>query len=290
MRRITKLAAAALCAIALAPLTARAQVANIPPPPMGAPSAWSFNVTPYLWLPTVTTDLTAVGPRGGTVSITTSADIGDILNHINIGVMGAAAARYDRFSVLTDILYLNVSLTTSSSHLGTFNPGPGPINIPRSRQLDTGTRLGTTIWSLAGAYTLWQGDWGNIDFVGGLRLFGIDSKTNVDLSFNIYLPNRTIGLGRTGTASINQTYIDGVEGVMGRINIPDSKFYLPFYLDAGSGEIPFTWEGYGGVAYQITKWADASAGYRYLRFENDSDTGVRSISIGGAIIALNCYF
>jgi len=290
MHRMIKLAAAALCAIAMVPLSARAQVANIPPPPAGSPQGWIFNVTPYLWLPTITADLGANTPRGGTVDTTVSADIGAILNHINFGMMGGAEARYDRFTVMTDLLYLNESLTTSNTHLSSFNPGPGPIDIPRSLQLNTGTRLGSLIWSLAGGYTLVDGDWGNLDVVGGMRLLNIDSKTNYDLEFNIYLPNRAIGLGRTGSLDVNDTYAEGVGGVTGRINIPNSKFFIPFYLDAGGGAIPFTWQGYGALAYSITNWGDISAGYRYLRFESGNDTGVRSLSLGGAIIAFNWRF
>jgi hypothetical protein len=289
MQRMIKLAAA-MCAIAMAPLCARAQVASLPPAPAGGTPGWSFNVTPYIWLPTLNADLTAQGPRGGTVDTSVSADIGQILDHINFGIMGGAEARYDRFSVMTDLLYLNVSLTTSNTHLSSFNPGPGPIDIPRSLQLNTGTRLGTTIWSLAGAYTLLEGDWGNIDAIGGLRLAAVNSTTDYGLRFAILLPNRTIGLSRTGNLDVDKTYVDGIGGVTGRINIPNSKFYLPFYLDAGGGEIPFTWQGYAGVAYKIAKWGDVSAGYRYLRFENDSSTGLRSLSLGGAILALNCFF
>jgi hypothetical protein len=78
--------------------------------------------------------------------------------------------------------------------------------------------------------------------------------------------------------------------VTGRFNIPNSSFYLPFYLDAGGGGLPFTWQAYGGIAYSAATWADVSAGYRYLNFQNGGSSGVRSLSLGGVIVAANFRF
>jgi hypothetical protein len=281
--------AAALSAAAAAS-SAHAQIASSPPPPPGSMPGWSFTLTPYVWLPTISTTLQANTPRGATVSTTISASVGDYISHINFGALVGGVARYDRFSVMTDLLYLNASLTTSASHLSTVNLGPGPINIPRSLQLDTGTRLGTTIWSLAGGYTLLQGRWGNLDAVAGLRMLAVNSTTNHTLSADILAPNRTIALTRGGSLDVAKSYFNGVGGVTGRINIPNSKFYLPFYLDAGGGDVPFTWEAYGAVAYSVARWADLSVGYRYLSFESDASNGVRKLSLGGVALAGNFRF
>ena len=86
-----------------------------------------------------------------------------------------------------------------------------------------------------------------------------------------------------------ETYFNAIGGITGRINIPNSKFYLPFYLDAGGGAIPFTWQAYGGIAYSTASWADVSAGYRYLNFQSDN-SDVRRLSLGGPVIALGGSF
>ena len=71
----------------------------------------------------------------------------------------------------------------------------------------------------------------------------------------------------------------------GRINIPNSSFYLPFYLDAGGGAVPFTWQVYAGVAYKTVTWLDVSVGYRYLAFDGGSKTkGVEKLNLGGGIL------
>src|ERR1700761_5090942 len=42
-----------------------------------------------------------------------------------------------------------------------------------------------------------------------------------------------------------------------QINIPNSRFYVPFYFDAGGGDLKLTWQGYAGIGYQ-TSFADLS--------------------------------
>lgn len=289
MRRGLGLAAAALCTVTVASLPARAQIASSPPP-QGPSSGWSFAVTPYIWLPTLSADLRTNGPRGGTVSTTVSAGVGDYLSDINFALMLNAIARHDRFSVMTDLIYMNASLTSGVSHLSSVNPGSGPIDIPRSLQLSTGSRLTATVWSLAGGYTLLRGDWGNLDAVVGMRMLAVGGTTNYQLTSDIAGPNRTIALSRSGSLDTGKTYFNAIGGITGRINIPKTGFYLPFYLDAGGGGVPLTWEAYGGVAYRAARWADISIGYRYLTFRGNSSTGVHSLSLSGVILAANFRF
>ena len=145
----------------LAP-AARAQVASTPPVP-GSAAGWTFSITPYAWLPTVSTTYSYTGPRGVfSVTNTINAGIGDYISELNFGLMLGGEARYDRFTIMTDLVYANASITTKNSHLSSVNLGLAPIDIPRDLQVSTGTRLATTIWSVAGGYTLLEGDWGTL--------------------------------------------------------------------------------------------------------------------------------
>ncbi len=42
------------------------------------------------------------------VSTDTSIGFGQLLSHLNFGMMVAGDARYDRFSILTDFMYMNL--------------------------------------------------------------------------------------------------------------------------------------------------------------------------------------
>lgn len=274
----------------LSAVSARAQVISSPPPSAGTPAGWSFTVAPYIWLPSISASLRANGQRGGTVDSTIRAGVGDYISDLNFALMLGGAARYGRFSVLTDLVYVNASLTSDVSHLSSVNLGPGPIDIPRDQQIASGTRMAATVWSLAGGYTLLEGRWGNLDAVAGLRMLNLGSTSNYQLTANIQGPNNTVALSRSGSLTISANYVDAIGGVTGRINIPNSRFYVPFYVDAGSGALPFTWQVYGGLAYKAAAWADISIGYRYLAFQNGGSSGVRNLSLGGATIAANLRF
>jgi opacity protein-like surface antigen len=225
------------------------------------------------------------------VTSTTSAGIGDYISELNFGLMVGAEARYNRFTLMTDLVYANASVTTSNNHFSSVNLSSGPVNIARDEQLSTGSRLAMTIWSLEGGYTVFQGDWGNLDAVAGMRMLFINGTSNYTLAADILGPNRTIALSRDGSLNLGDAYAEGVGGVAGRINIPNSKFFLPFYLDAGGGSVPFTWQAYAGTAYRATSWLDISLGYRYLDFNGGSKTsGVDNYSLRGVMLVGNIRF
>jgi hypothetical protein len=104
-RSTQAVAAVIMAALTVTTITSsHAQIASAPP--TTPPSGWSFAVTPYAWLPTISSTFDATAPRGRTVSTSIDAGIGDYLSDINFAAMIGAAARYDRFSVMTDFVYL----------------------------------------------------------------------------------------------------------------------------------------------------------------------------------------
>jgi hypothetical protein len=284
-----QLVALAAVFVVLAAGSTRAQVTSTQPQTGGGSQGWTFNVTPYAWLPTLRSNLNYTTPGGNTLSQNISAGIGDYISDINFAAMVGGEARYGRFSVLTDVVYTNLSLTSSNTHLGAVNLGPGPIFIPRETTLITGTRAQMTIWNLAGGYTVLQGEWGNLDVLAGLRLLGISSRLNYTLASDITLPNQTLVLSRTGSPGLSTGFWNAIGGIRGRINIPNSRFYVPFYFDAGGGGLKLTWQAYAGIGYQ-TSFADLSLGYRYLAFEGNGNRAVKDLSLGGVILAASFHF
>ena len=71
-------------------------------------------MTPYIWLPTIDTTLKYPVLGGGTATTTVSAGPGDYIPKLHFAVALAGEVRYDRFSLLTDILYLNVGTSTAN--------------------------------------------------------------------------------------------------------------------------------------------------------------------------------
>ncbi|HEX3349196.1 MAG TPA: hypothetical protein VHS58_13950 [Acetobacteraceae bacterium] len=289
---------------ALAPLTApRAQTASVPAPapaPVAVPASTvaveppplTVNLYPYLWLPTIRTTVNYPIRGGGTATTTLRTTPGDYIPKLNFGAMLAGDVEYQRFSLLSDIMYLNVGAT--GERVRTFNLGLVPTDASKFVQATQGTRLGTTIWTLAGGYKVAEGDWGAVEAFAGVRLVSLDDKTNLSLGVGLSRPDGSVVFGRSAGLTVNKTIADGIGGVRGRVFVGSvdafggGRFFVPFYLDAGEGA-NFTWQGFTGLGYQ-TKTFGVSVGYRYLSFRGGGDATIPKLNLGGPIITGNFTF
>lgn len=272
-------------------INAKAQVPAAQPQSMdrGSVGGWSFSLTPYVWLPTVDSTINYKIPGGSTATASVSAGIGDYISNINFAAAAAAVARYQRFSILTDVFYSNLSFTSNQEHLDYITGPFGRVTIGRELQTHVGARLATTIWTLAGGYTLAEGAWGNLDALMGLRLLAIGTTTNFSLTSSIFFPNGTLALSRTGGFTASPDYWDAIGGIHGRFNIPNTRLFVPYYFDIGTGGVPLTWQTFAGLGYQGSWWS-VSAGYRYLDFRNRSSAAGKNLSFGGFIMLASFRF
>src|SRR5262245_49062112 len=87
----------------LAMLIGTANAAELTPPPVEP--EWEFTVVPYVWA----AGLDGTVGEFGLPPVDVDLSFSDILDHFDIGLMGAAEARYDRFSVATDLLWIKLS-------------------------------------------------------------------------------------------------------------------------------------------------------------------------------------
>jgi hypothetical protein len=255
------------------------------------PSGWTFNIAPYLWLPTIRTTLNYNLPPAldGRLPTDVSVGPGEIVSHMNFATAVAADARYGPFSLLTDFMYLNLSAT--SSHFKSIDfVGLPSQPISRSVQFSTGTSLNSKLWTLAGGYTLLQGDWGNLDVIAGFRYFAVNTTTNFSLGLTVTGPRGNgATFGGIGGISSSDSIWNGIGGFRGRIRINNTGLFIPYYFDIGAGGSKLTWQIASGLGYQ-TGWAGVSVTYRYLSFEQDSSTVVQHLSMGGPMIMVNFTF
>jgi len=256
-------------------------------------AGWVFNVAPYLWFPTVNTNLNYNLPAnlGGRLPTNVSVGPGDLYSHIDFGAMFAAEARNGPFSVLTDFVYARFSAGASNSHIKSVDFfGLSPIPISRSLQTSTGTTLGMTIWTLAGGYTVLQGDWGNLDVIGGFRLLAVNATTNYSLALTLTGPRGNgATFGGIGGVSTGKDVWNGIGGIRGRIRIPDSQLFVPYYFDIGGGGSQPTWQISSGLGYQF-RWGALSATYRYLVFAQGGNSTVQRVTLRGPILMASFTF
>jgi hypothetical protein len=255
----------------------------------GDAQGWSFSVTPYLWLPSVSGDLRFDNPLPG--SGATSADVAvdaeDILSALNFALMLSAEARYGRVFAMTDFIYLNTGSDSSRITAVDFTQA-GRDRV--SAVVDSGSdaSLSGAVWTLAGGATALQGSWGNLDVFGGFRLFAMSARVDVNLAADVSGPGPGQTFSRVGRLKSEDTLFDGIVGVRGRINL-GSGFHIPYALDIGAGSSRLTWQAAGGVAYQ-TGWAGVTLGYRHLYYDTGSDGLLQSFAFSGPYLAVSFAF
>jgi hypothetical protein len=256
-------------------------------------SGLSIQLTPYIWLSTVDTTAKYPVPGGGTATTTVSMGPGELISKLNFAAMLAGEMRYDRFSLLSDIMYLNAS--ASSSQIESFDFGSTHIPVDRVVSESVGTRIESTVWTLAGGYTLAEGTWGNLDFIAGFRMLAANQTTNFGLSAPISRPDGSIALGRAGTLSGGRTIWNGIGGARGRVYLGDAdwfgggRIFVPFYFDIGAGGSNLTWQIFSGLGYQAGQ-VGVSIGYRYLSFQQGSNSVIQKLALGGPIILASFKF
>jgi hypothetical protein len=255
------------------------------------PSTWTFNVAPYLWLPSINATMNYNLPPaiGGRAPTDISVSPGDYLPHLKFATMVAADAQYERFSVLTDFIYMEER--SSDSHVKSLDFFGLPSHpISRSLNFGTSSSLQATIWTLAGGYTVWQGEWGNFDVLAGFRYVHLNAHTDFNLGLTVVGPRGNgATFGGAGSFSGSDTVWNGIAGFRGRVHLSDTGLFVPYYFDIGSGGSKLTWQIASGLGYQ-KGWAGVSAVYRYLSFEQGDSALVRHLTLGGPMLTVNFTF
>ncbi len=167
--------------------------------------------------------------------------------------MGAFGARKGKWSLLADVIYLDVKADETVS------------GIPAS--LD----MRSLILTPAVGYTQVEAERGNLDLCVGARFLYLDT----DLSLGPFREDKS-GDGW-----------DGIVGIRGKLNLSD-KWYLPYGLDIGTGNADITWQGNLGIGYRF-KWFDVNAGYRYMARDFGGDV-IEALDISGPYASIKFFF
>lgn len=237
----------ALCAGILSLGTVQAEESS-------ADNGWQFAVAAYLWGADI----------GGSTGSDADIDVSfsDIFDNLNAGFMGTFEARKDKWLVLSDLVYLNVTADNKTNVSIPVDPGLGPGPVPIDITAKTEIDLQGTVFQLAGGYNLLSEGPLKLDLLAGARYLNLDNDITVDLS--------AIGGSRKTKFSESGNVWDGIVGVKGNYNL-NPRWSLPYYADIGTGQSDFTWQAVAGVAYHAAKRVDVAFVYRHLEWDIGED-------------------
>jgi hypothetical protein len=246
---------------------------------------WKFSITPYFWFPNINGTLKYNIPPGAGGSPSVELGPNDWLEALKFAMMISGDVRKDRWSVFTDIIYLDFSSGKSAVKSVDF----GGSAVSSSLNVSTNSTLRGLIWTLGAGYAVLPDRPVTLDVFGGLRYAGLHASTDWQLAADITGPGGGQTFPRAGSISENMDLWDGIIGVKGRFSIGSSNWSIPYYLDVGTGSSTFTWQGLLGVAYSF-KWGDVMLAYRNLYYDQSGDKLIQDMRFDGFALGVTFRF
>lgn len=245
-------------------------------PAANAQDRWTFAVTPYLWLPNVNGTLKYSVPPGGNGAPEVVVGPNDYLQNLQAVLMLAGEARKGRWSVVSDVIYLDFGSEESSVRAVNF----GGASVGTSLNANTRSSLDGLQWMLAGGYTVVQTPSVTLDVLAGFRYLGIEANTQWQLTGTVSGPGGAQTFPASGRISKRTDLWDAIVGVRGRMRLGEGRWFVPYHLDVGAGSSSITWQGLLGIAYAF-EWGDATLGYRHLYYDQSGDKFVQNFRFSG---------
>jgi hypothetical protein len=247
--------------------------------PAAATAGWQFALTPYLWLPNVDGTLRFSIPPGAAGSPQVQVGPNDYLKNLDMALMLSGEARKGAWAVITDVIYLDFS--NESAEVKTVSGPGGVVQAPINANSQTG--LKGLVWNLAASYTVSRSDTARFEVLGGFRYLGLETKLDWQLAGPLGL------FPQSGSFSQKEELWDAIIGVRGKVRFGGGNWFVPYYLDAGTGSSQLTWQGVAGIGYSW-KWGDALLAYRHLSYEQKGDKLVQDLQFSGPALGVTFRF
>jgi hypothetical protein len=266
-------AVAFVAAGALLPTVADAQSA----PTGWTAEKWMFTATIYGWVPEIDGTVNFPGDRGSTGI---HVSMHDVLSNLKMTFQGTLDAHNGRWGLFTDIVYVDLGGIKSKERDFSI----GDIGIPATATADVNLDIKALIWTVAGEYRVVSDPAWTVDVLGGARL--LQMKPTLGYSITGELGPIVLPGGRSGSKQVDDSVWDGIVGVKGRYTFgEDRRWYLPFYVDVGTGQSQLTWQIAGGIGYSYS-WGSVFAMWRYLDYNFQSGKKLDDTSMSGPMVGV----
>lgn len=229
----------------------------------GAPALsqdWTFSATAYAWLNE--TDVKVGTPFG---SVQGTLSFSDAVENLDFAFMGVFEANYGPWSLLTDVVYTDLSADGSPPFGSAFT--------------SVGIESKMTLVSALAAYRAYNTQEMFVDIGAGLRYVDLENTALFSVGF---LP-----------AASSTTTTDWIEPIIAaRMGYKFSeRTSTNVFVDYGDwGGSSSTWQAIVSIGYQVSDSVDLRAGYRYLELANGSGATRTTIDLSGPIFGVTYNF
>ncbi len=230
-------------------------------PVLAQSTAWSFDASVYGWLPGMSTTIDT--PFGAVDSDVSGSDA---ISDLDMAFMGTFEARRDRWGVIGDLLYVDLSSSNDT-----------PFGL---RFSDTRVKVKTAAFSGYVTYRVYDEPAVAIDVAGGFRAFGVDIDTSLNSadsrpSFN---------------SEASENWVDPLIGARFIVPITEKWFSTAFFDVGGTGPDDNTWQAFASIGYRLDSRWSAQLGYRYMAIEKEIGEADSSIDLYGPLLGVTAHF
>lgn len=225
-------------------------------------SDWEYSASIYLWAPQM--NIYTPSPPGVKVEI----PFYQILNDLKMVVMTDFSASTDKWSIMTDVIYMK---------LRQKNIRDPQFDIGERAGLSSSVQMKSWIISPTVGYALHNSDKARVEVFGGLRYLWIDLGVQIDSNNNPIFD-------RSGS----EGFWDGIIGMRAKVNL-NEKWFMPMSIDVGGGNTKSTWQGVAGIGYNFARF-NTSLTYRYLSFKFDDVPTMDKLVSNGPLLNFNFKF
>jgi hypothetical protein len=251
--RLSRAAGLAIVVAILAPLAAAK-------PSTTESKDWEFQLVPYIWGAGIGGELKI----GALPAQGVEASFSDIWSNLDIAGMLAFEARKDRWGLLTDAIYVDLSDSVPTPNQVVY----GNADVSMTQQL----------YSALIAYRIYQSEKATVDLAWGTRYFRID--TDLSLSGGAAAGRSVSGM---------EDWWDWLAGVR-VVGHPSKRWSLMGYADIGGGGSQLTWEGIMAADFAFNKTVSLAFGYRYLSTDYVHDAFSFDAAMQGPFLGLGFRF
>ena len=238
-------------------------------------SRWHFRTYSYAFFPDIKGDLHVATPAGSDFDV--GAD--DLVKNSKFTWMGGLEAQKGRWGMFADLIYMNVGDSIkNSSTIGQGNL-PLPPGVTANAKLD----IEATVFTLAGSYRAVATPTDTVDVFAGGRM--LDATAELEWEFDTPVGPLPPPLGQ-GKGKASKEGWDGIVGVKGRHSLgAKKKWFVPYYVDAGTGSADFTWQAVTGIGY-AAHWGETFLVWRHVDYDFGRDRKIDNLQFSGPAVGV----
>ena len=234
--------------------------------------SWKLGLSIYGWFPDISGKTSFPDGSGGDFTI----PIDNILDNLDFTFQGTVDARKGQWGLFSDVIYLDLGNKKTISDEGTVGDD-WPYDVSATARFD----MKSWIWTTAGYFRAVNKPDMSFDFLAGARY--LDMSQSLKLSFSGNIGDQPLP-GRDGKVKVGADNWDAIIGLRGRYGFgQDYRWFMPYYLDVGTGDSDFTWQAAAGLGY-VFNWGELVGVWRYLSYDLKSGGTVSDMNMSGPAV------